>query len=208
VAAGTSRLVAFCPAVGPLRSLYERRGYEPVTLYTAKHQFSSGGPAPGVRPARAEDAPAIVKRSTEHRRRLAKINPPFWHIHREADGRFDAWMRRSLTLRDRDTLIVIEGGEARGYLVAQLIAPLLVPAAHETKNIGVIDDFYDEDFADISSLSKDATSGANLLTAAESAFARRAIQSALVVCPAGWLLKIYLLEKKGYQTSKVWMLRR
>ena len=32
--------------------------------------------------------------------------------------------------------------------------------------------------------------------------------SALVVCPAAWPSKISLLERSGYRTAKLWMLRR
>jgi len=174
----------------------------------AKHQFGPDALPPGVRPASAEDVPGIVKRSAEHRRTLARINSRFWHIHAEADSRFGAWMRRSLTLKDRDMLVATAAGEVRGYVIAQPIAPLLVPAAHEIALIGVIDDFYDEDFEDISVLSTDASSGANLLAAAEGAFARRSIDSTLVVCPAGWSSKISVLEQRGYRTAKLWMLRR
>jgi len=71
----------------------------------------------------------------------------------------------------------------------------------------VVDDFYDEDLADISAVSTGASSAANLLAAAEGAFARRAIDSALVVCPAGWSSKISLLEQRGYRTAKLWMSR-
>jgi len=60
------------------------------------------------------------------------------------------------------------------------MAPLLVPAAHEIAPVDAIDDFYDEDFADISATSTDASSGVNLLAAAELAFARCAIDSAVV----------------------------
>jgi hypothetical protein len=104
-------------------------------------------------------------------------------------------------------LIASAAGEVRGYIIAQPIAPLLVPAPHEITAIGVVDDFYDEDFADISIMSTGASSGANLLAAAESAFAQRAIGSAVVVCRAGWSSKISLLEQRGYRTAKLWMLR-
>jgi hypothetical protein len=207
VAAGAPRLVASCPAAGPLRPLYESHGYQPVTLYMAKHRLSPEALPPGVRKAGAEDVPGIVKRSAEHRRTLARINSRFWHIHSEADSRFEAWMRRSLTFEDRDMLVATAAGEVRGYVIPQPIAPLLVPAAHESTAIGVIDDFYDTDFADISAMSTDASSGANLLAAAEDAFARRAIDSSLVVCPAGWPSKISLLEQRGYRTAKLWLLR-
>jgi predicted N-acetyltransferase YhbS len=208
ISAGAPRLIASCSVAGPMRPLYERHGYEPVTLYMAKHRFGSDAPSPGVRPASAEDVAGIVKRSMEHRRTLARINSRFWHIHAEADSRFEAWMRRSLTFDDRDMLVATAAGEVRGYVIAQPMAPLLVPAAHELAPVGVIDDFYDEDFADISAMSTDASSGVNLLAAAEGAFTRRAIDSAVVVCPAGWSSKIALLQQRGYRTGKLWMLRR
>ena len=47
-----------------------------------------------------------------------------------------------------------------------------------------------------------------LQAAAEGAFTRRAIDSAVVVCPAGWSSKIALLHQRGYRTGKLWMLRR
>jgi hypothetical protein len=94
----------------------------------AKHGFTRDALSPKVRPANVEDVPGIVKRSAEHWRTLAKINPRFWHIHPEADSRFDAWMRRSLTFKDRDMLVVAEAGEVHGYVIAQPIAPLLIPA--------------------------------------------------------------------------------
>ena len=174
----------------------------------AKHGFSPDALAPDVRPASAEDVPGIVKRSAEHRSALARTNPRFWHIHPEADSRFGAWMRRSLTFRDRDMFVAVEAGEVRGYVIVQPMAPLLVPAAHEIAAIGVIDDFYDEDLADVSSLSNGGSSGDSLLAAAESAFARRRIDSILVVCPAAWSSKVSVLERRGYRTAKLWMLKR
>lgn len=106
-------------------------------------------------------------------------------------------MRRSLTLKDRDMLVAVGAGEVRGYVIAQPISPLLVPAAHEVAAIGVIDDFYDDDIANVSTLSNGGSSGENLLAAAESAFARRHVDSALVVCPAAWPSKISLLDQGG-----------
>jgi hypothetical protein len=200
------RLVASYQAAGPLRRLYERHGYEPVTLYMAKHRLGSDG-LPGVQPAGAEHVPGIVKRGAEHRRALARINPGFWHIHPEADSRFDAWMRRSLTLKDRDMFVAVEAGRVHGYVIAQPISPLLVPVAHEVAAIGVIDDFYDDDFADVSAVSNGGSNGENLLAAAESAFARRHVDSILVVCPAAWSSKISVLEQRGYRAAKLWMLR-
>jgi hypothetical protein len=206
--AGAPSLIASCPAAGPLRPLYERHGYEPVTLYLAKHRFGPDALPPRVRPAGAEDVPAIVQLSAEHRKTLAKVNPRFWHIHPEADGRFDAWMRRSLTLKDRDMRVAGVPGEMHGYIIAQPCSLLLIPIAHDVAAIGVIDDFYDEDFATVSAVSNGGSSGEGLLAAAESAFVRRSVDSALVVCPAAWPSKISLLERSGYRTAKLWMLRR
>ncbi|WP_407159470.1 hypothetical protein [Bradyrhizobium sp. STM 3557] len=207
-AAGAPRLIASCPAAAPLRTLYEQRGYEPVTLYMAKHGLKAQATPSGVRSASTDDISSIVRHSSQHRRTLAEINSRFWHIHPQADTRFGAWMHRSLNFKDRDVLVATAGGEVRGYAVAQPIAPLLVPIAHEIEAIGVIDDFYDLDFAEVSALATNGTSGASLLAAAESAFARRGIHSALVVCPAGWPSKISLLKQRGYRTAKIWMLRR
>lgn len=206
--AGASRLIASCPAAGPLRPLYERVGYAPVTLYLVKHHLRVHALPSMVRPARAEDVPGIVISSAEHRRILTKINPRFWHIHAEADRRFGAWMHRSLTLADRDMFVVDAAGEVHGYVIAQPISPLLVPAGHEVAAIGLVDDFYDADFANIWALSTSGLSSETLLAAAEGAFARRGVDSALVVCPAAWSSKISVLERRGYETAKLWMLKR
>jgi len=207
-AAGASSLIASCPAAGPLRPLYQHYGYEPVTLYMGKHRFSPAAPPVRVRPARTEDVPEIVTLSAQHRKTLAAVNPRFWYIHPQADSRFDAWMRRSLTLKDRDMRVAGAPGEVHGYVIAQPASPLLVPIAHDAAAIGVIDDFYDEDFATVSALSNSGSGSADLLAAAESAFAQRGIDCALVVCPAAWPSKISLLERSGYRTAKLWMLKR
>ena len=117
-------------------------------------------------------------------------------------------MRRSLTFKDRDMFVATAAGVVRGYITAQPIAPLLVPAAHDIAAVGVVDDFYDEDLLDISALLNGGSSAESLLAAAESAFARRAINSTLVVCPAAWPSKVALLERRGYQQAKLWMLKR
>jgi GNAT superfamily N-acetyltransferase len=207
-AMGASRLIASCPAAGPWRRLYEREGYEPVTLYMTKHGFTPGTLPPGVRAARSEDVPGIVSLSADHRRMLARLNPRFWHIHPDADSRFERWMRHSLTLADRDMAVAGPPDEVHGYVIAQPIAPLLVPAAHDIGPIGVIDDFYSRDFADSSTMSNNGTTAASLLSTAESAFARRGFAAALVVCPSAWSSKVALLEREGYRTAKLWMLKR
>ncbi|CAN5152854.1 hypothetical protein BH10PSE6_BH10PSE6_17150 [soil metagenome] len=205
---GATRLIASCPAAGPWHPLYERGGYEPVTLYMAKHGFGVHALPPGVRAARPEDVPGIVALSADHRRTLAALNSRFWFIHRDADSRFERWMHRSLTLTDRTMLVAAAPDEVHGYIIAQPIAPLLIPAAHEIETIGVIDDFYDRDFANIPAVANGGATAASLLSAAESAFGRRAFTAALVVCPAAWSAKVSLLDRQGYRTAKLWMLKR
>jgi len=206
--AGASTLIASCPVDDPLRQLYEHHGYEPVTLYMAKSGLRSDIAADGIRPPSSADVPEIVKLSAEHRSTLAALNPRFWHIHPDADRRFDAWMRRSLTLKDRDMFVATERDRVRGYVIAQPGSAILVPLGYDAAAIGVIDDFYDENFAQASDLPNDSTSAANLLAAAEGAFARRGIDSVLAVCPTAWSSKIMLLEQRGYRTAKLWILKR
>jgi hypothetical protein len=207
-AAGATALIASCPAAGRLRPLYERHGYESVTLYMAKHGFTPAAFPSSVRTAMSEDVPEIVELSAAHRRTLEKLNPRFWHIHPEADGRFDKWMHRSLTLADRDMLVAAPASKVRGYAIAQPCSPFHLPSAHEIAKLGFVDDFYDEDFADVSTVSNRGAVAAALLAAAEGTFARRGVDSALVVCPAAWSSKITLLERERYRTAKLWMLRR
>ena len=207
-ASGASGLIASCPASGAWRPLYEHHGYEPVTLYMAKHGFSVHAVSPGVRPARVEDVSGIVRLSADHRKTLAKLNARFWTIHTEADSRFEMWMRYSLTLTDRDMIVATAARGVRGYIIAQPVSALLISAAHDIRGIGVIDDFYDQDFANSSALSSGGATAGDLLSAAESAFARRAFKSALVVCPLAWTSKVSLLEREGYRTAKLWMLKR
>jgi len=104
-------------------------------------------------------------------------------------------------------LVAVQAGEVRGYVIAQPIAPLLVPVAHEVAGIGVIDDFYDNDLADVATLSNGGSNAESLLAAAESEFARRGVDCALVVCPAAWLSKVALLERKNYRPAKLWMVK-
>jgi hypothetical protein len=160
-----------------------------------------------VRPATVDDIPGIVRLSADHRRTLEALNKRFWRTHPEADVRFGQWMGYSLNLRDRDMLVFGASADMKGYAIAKPISPLLVPSAHDIASTGVVDDFYAENFADPARL-KDGSAAADLLAAAENAFARRGVATALAVCPAAWTSKIALLEKQGYRTAKLWMLKR
>jgi GNAT superfamily N-acetyltransferase len=205
--AGAGDLIASHPERGPWRPLYDRHGYQPVTLYLAKHPFKAHDMPSGLRTALPGDLPGIVKLNAEHRATLAGLNPRFWPIRPDADSRFKTWMTHSLTLEDRDMLVAGRPGEMHGYAIAQPISRLLVPAAHDIAAVGVIDDFYDLDFAAVPTLANDGATAARLISAAESAFARRGFVTALVVCPAAWASKAELLKRQGYRTAKLWMFK-
>lgn len=207
-AAGAYGLVASTPIDGPFHPLYQRRGYAPVTLYLAKSGFVARDvPAP-VRAATADDVPGIVERSADHRRTLAALQPRFWPTHADANGRFEAWMRYSLTLTDRDMFVAGAAGHVRGYVIAQPIAALLLPTAHDAKAVGVIDDFHDDEFANVATASHDGVSASKLLSTAETAFARRGVTTALAICPAAWTSKVAVLEGNGYRRAKQWMFKQ
>ena len=186
---------------------FEAGGYAPLTLYLSRTGLGDAGMPSGVRPATEDDVPGIVARSAENRGVLYDIDP-FWAIHPEADARFDAWMRRSLTLPDRD-MIVMGGPEAlEGYVIAQPASRLHFPPAHDITGTGVIDDFYHPDLADSAALANEGVGAMTLLRAAEVAFAERGTGAAFVVCPAGWRSKARLLEAAGYETAMVWSTKR
>lgn len=202
--AGAKMLLASCVAHGSTMAMLEQHAYRPVTLYMGKAGFGDVREAEGVRSATVEDVPNIVTASAKHRALLSQINERFWNIHEEADARFGRWMQRSLTFSDRDMFIT---DDADGYIIAQPIAPLLVPAAHDIAKIGVIDDFFHTDFANIAEVTGDGVGATNLLRTAQRAFAERNVDAAFVVCPAKWFSKIAILEKQGFQTAKVWLLK-
>ncbi|MEM9778412.1 MAG: hypothetical protein AAF813_00755 [Pseudomonadota bacterium] len=186
---------------------FRRRGHAPLTLYLSRSNVGDAGRPPGIRPATEADVPGIVRRSAEHRRVLFGIDP-FWAAHPNADVRFAGWMKRSLTLRDRDMLVLGSPGNLGGYVIAQPAARLHFPPAHDISGTGVIDDFYHPDLADPMALANGGTGATKLLRAAEAAFAGRGVGTAFVVCPAGWRSKIEVLEAAGYATAMVWSIKR
>ncbi|WP_108662183.1 hypothetical protein [Acuticoccus kandeliae] len=182
------------------------RHYAPLTLYLAKDDFAMATPAP-VRAAEARDIAGIVRLSAIHRARLAAIDA-FWTPHPEADARFASWMEKSRTLADRDMLVAGPAGALDGYAIAQPASRLHFPPAHALAGIGVIDDFFHRDFADLDRLDADARGATALLRAAEGAFAARGTAAAIVVCPAGWGAKVRVLEGAGYRTAITWLIKR
>ena len=186
---------------------FEGRGYDPLTLYLSRTDLGDAGMPSGVRPATEADVPGIVARSAENRRTLFDIDP-FWAIHPEADARFDAWMRRSLTLPDRDMLVMGSAEELEGYVIAQPASRLHFPPAHDITGTGVIDDFHHPDLVDPDTLADEGAGAMALLRAAEAAFARWGMGATFVVCPAGWRSKARMLEAAGYETAMVWAIKR
>lgn len=189
------------------RSAFQKRGYEPLTLYLSRNDFGNQGAPKRVRQATANDVSGIVNRSAENRQVLFEIDP-FWEIHPEADVRFSSWMTRSLTLRDRDMMIMATSKEVEGYIIAQPASRLHFPPAHDITGTGVVDDYYHPELANPVALMNDGKSATALLRAAEAVFTDRGIGVAFVVCPAGWQSKIEMLEAAGYKTSMVWSIKR
>lgn len=205
--AGATGLIASCLEAGPWRPMLAAAGYEPITLYMGKDSVEPAPPSALVRPADVGDIPDIVALSAEHRATLQRLNQRFWTIHPDADERFDRWMRYSQTLTDRDMIVAGPAGAMIGYLIAQPMPALHLPAGHDLSLVGMVDDFYATDFADVDDVTNGGRNAADLLVAAELAFMNRRVHAALVVCPAAWTSKRTVLERQGYKTAKLWMLK-
>jgi hypothetical protein len=189
------------------RAAFEANGYEPLTLYLSRTDLGDEGMPVDVRHATEDHVPGIVARSAENRQVLFHIDP-FWETHPEADPRFSAWMTRSLSLQDRDMMVLGSSEEVEGYIIAQPASRLHFPPAHDITGTGVIDDYYHPELANPASLDQGREGASALLRAAETAFANRGMGAAFVVCPAGWTSKIELLESAGYGTAMVWSIKR
>lgn len=189
------------------RVAFENGGYDPLTLYLSRTDLGDQGMPTGVRPATEGDVPGIVSRSAENRQVLFDIDP-FWEINPEADQRFSAWMERSLTLRDRDMMVLGSADDLEGYVIAQPASRLHFPPAHDITGTGVIDDYYHLELANPVVLRNGTKGSGALLRAAEAKFANRGMGAAFVVCPARWKSKIELLEAAGYETAMVWSIKR
>jgi hypothetical protein len=160
-----------------------------------------------VRPALEDDIAEIVRRSADNRKILGDLEI-FWTIHAEADDRFRSWMKRSMTLIDRDMLVVGSPDSLDGYVIAQPASRLHFPPAHDITTTGVIDDYFHRGFSDPAKTQDNREAAASLLRAAEAAFVARGVTAALVVCPAAWSSKIRVIENAGYETAMVWMIKR
>lgn len=204
--AGAQIMLASSVTGGAWAQRYEARDYDPLTLYFAKTRLREGVPAE-IRIATAQDIPGIVTSSAENRSILSDLDS-FWRPHEAADGRFGAWMEKSLTLSDRDMFVAGPVSALDGYAISQPATRLHFPAAHDIAGIGVIDDYYHTQMADPAALRGDGTGAAELLGAAEAALEARGNAAALVVCPAKWTSKTAVLEAAGYANAITWYKRR
>lgn len=206
-AAGAQIILSTFVAGDAWRDTFGSRGYDPLTLYLSRSDLGDAGQPSGVRPATAADVPGIVRRAGENKRILFEIDR-FWERHPDADIRFTSWMNRSLTLRDRDMLVMGAPEDLVGYAIAQPASRLHFPPAHDIRGTGVIDDYFHTELADPASLAHGGAGATRLLRAAEAAFADRGVGAAFVVCPARWPSKIEMLEAAGYATAMVWSIKR
>lgn len=205
--AGAKILLATWVTGNDWRDVFQDRGYDPLTLYLSKTIAGNVVSPAAVRPATDADVPGIVARSAENRQVLVDIDR-FWEPHDEADARFSSWMTRSLTLQDRDMLVMGPADNLSGYVIAQPASRLHFPPAHDITAVGVIDDFYHPEWANPGVLAANGEGSSMLSSAAEAAFAGRGVEAAIVVCPARWQSKARMLEAAGYETALVWSIKR
>lgn len=195
--AGAVLFVAACPADwDERRACFERAGYAATTLYMAKTGLGAHRQEPAVRIATDADLPTVVRLGNAFRAKLKQANPVFWNPRIDADLRFEAWMKTTLTLADRRLFVSDSAGTIDGFLVAQPGSPIHLPAAHDAARIGLIDDFVAAAYTD--------HAGA-LIDAAEADFHARGRTTALAICPAKMFDKAALLERFGYRTANLWM---
>ncbi|MDD7969954.1 hypothetical protein [Roseinatronobacter alkalisoli] len=207
IGAGALILLASSVPGGAWEAEYAGQGYAPLTKYFAKTRLTRQTPFADVRQATEDDVPGIVAASAVHRRILNDLHPLFWKPHDDADTRFGAWMKRSLTLEDRDMFVSDDVGGIRGYAISHPATPLHFPTPHDISGIGVIDDFFHEAIENPDKLGGSGPEAVALFSVAAAARARRGNHSVLVVCPADWRSKIELLEKQGYRNAITWHIK-
>ncbi len=207
VGAGARILLSSSAAGGMWEAEYGARDYEPLTLYLAKVGLRVPETFDGVRDATEDDLENIVRSSAENRRMLFDLDC-FWKPHDDADARFGAWMRKSLTLTDRDMFVSETDSDFTGYVISHAVTSLHFPSPHDIGGVGVIDDFYHVDLADPATLRGGGAGAAALLHAAEAALKVRGKGAALIVCPAAWTSKIAVLEAAGYRRAITWFIKR
>lgn len=190
------------------RAALEARGYGPLTLWTVKTDLvASENDLQDVRAATEADLPAIVELGAQAQERKRDADPRFWTPHPDARTRFGGWMRHSLTLPDRDLLVAGQAGGTQGFIVVFIVVqPAIAPPAHDASGVGLIDDFCYEFGA---ALAGDGPTplADQLLRAAEHRLIQRGKRQVVAVCPAAWSAKRDLLERHGYRTANLWLIK-
>lgn len=192
---GAAVLVAACPAgATERRAPLEARGYRPLTLWMTCPVDSQAPRPPAVRPATEADLPALVRLNAAAQEGKRRANPRFWTPHPEAPARFEAWMRRSMTLPDRDVLVHEGPGRVDGFVIPQ---PSGLPPAHDAAGVGTLDDLAADEW----------TTFDPLLRAAHHALAARGYRTVQAICPADWAERRAMLEGAGFHTANLWLLK-
>ncbi|CAM3748603.1 GNAT family N-acetyltransferase [Deinococcus frigens] len=191
---GAAVTVATCPAQDTRRlALLQERGYCPLTLWMIKAVNTRADFSPAIRPAAETDLSSLVRLNRQAQEEKRRANARFWTPHPDAPARFEGWMRHSLTLADRELLVSPANGGARGFAVAQ---PAGLPPAHDAAGLGLLDDLAADDWATF----------ADLLNAAQIAFARQGRTTVQAVCPADWPERREALEAAGFRTANLWLI--
>lgn len=192
---GAAVLNAACPARASERLGHlAARGYRPLTLWMTRPVDPQATRPAAVRPATEADLPALVRLNAAAQEGKRRASPRFWTPHPEAPARFEAWMRHSLTLPDREVLV--HGGPrgVDGFVVPQ---PTGLPPAHDAARIGTLDDLAADAWATFRPL----------LEAAHQALAARGVRTVQAICPAGWPQRRAVLEGAGFRPANLWLLK-
>lgn len=192
---GAAVLVVACPARATERLAWlEAQGYLPLTLWMLRPLDPRATRPLAVRPAAEADLPGLVRLNAAAQESKRRASPRFWTPHPEAPARFEAWMRRSLSLPDRDVLVHQGPDGVDGFVIAQ---PSGLPPAHDGAGVGTLDDLAADDWASLGPL----------LQAADHAFAGRGYSAVQAICPADWPERRAVLEGTGFRTANLWLLK-
>jgi hypothetical protein len=158
-----------------------------------------------VRAANADDVPTIVIMGARSQQELLRADARMWAPHPEAPTRFGLWMDYSLKLPDRCIFISAERNP-KGFVIAQPASPFHMPLTSPSDHVGMIDDFWADEFAANCDW-KPETTARDLLFSAEQEFTRRKRTTAMVICAAAWPNKNDFLRASGYRAENAWLLK-
>lgn len=150
----------------------------------------------GVRPARPEDAEAMVALAEEKRLELQTFQPQFWHKAADSRDRHLGHVSRLIGSDRAITLVYDAGGAIDGFLVATLITP---PPVYDPGGLTcIIDDFIIGAAADWGSV------GRALLRVATADAKGRGATQVVIVCAHLDEPKRAMLRDGGYSIASEW----